>query len=153
MHSAPTTFRPKFNISSFLLLIALVALCLGAARTQPALGIILAVVLLPAAAWTTIMAFRSAATGKPMSLIEKLGRFGGAITGVMAVEFASLVAFCITCVPTRFVAMSAGDRGIIFAVVMGGIAAVAAAVYTARLMGSLFSSYQETPARPESAKP
>jgi hypothetical protein len=127
-------FRPKFHISSFLLLIALVALCLGAGRAQPVLGITLAVVLLPAAGYTTTMAFRSAATGRPMSHFEKLWSFGGAVTGVMAIEFAALVAFCITCVPTGFAAMSAGDKGIIFGVVIGGIAAVAAAAYMTRYL-------------------
>jgi hypothetical protein len=121
--------RPSFHISSFLLLIALVALCLAVGREQPVLGIALAVVVVPAAAYTTIIAFRSAATGRPMSLFQKIWSFGGAMTGVMAIEFAALVAFCITCVPTGFVAMSAGENGIIFAVVIGGIAAVAAAVY------------------------
>ena len=128
VHEAPPTLRPKFNISSFLLLIALIAFCLGVARAQLVLGIALAVVLLPATAYTTIVAFRSASTGRPMSLFEKLWCFGGAITGVMAVEFAALVAFCITCIPTGFVAMSAGESAIIVAVVVGGIAAVAAAV-------------------------
>jgi hypothetical protein len=128
VHATPPTLRPTFHISSFLLLIALIALCLGVGRAQPVLGIGLAVVVLPAAVYTTIIAFRSAAAGRPMSIFEKLGRFGVAITGVMAIEFAALVAFCITCVPTGFVAMSAGDNGIIFASVIGGIAAVAAAV-------------------------
>jgi hypothetical protein len=131
---SPSAPWPTFHISSLLLLIALVALCLGVGHEEPALGIALAVVVLPAAGYTTVIAFRSAATGRPMSVFQKLWSFGGAMTGVMAIEFASLVAFCITCVPTGFVAMSAGEKGIIVAVVVGGIAAVAAGAFMTRYL-------------------
>jgi hypothetical protein len=130
----PGTLRPTFHISSFLLLIAVVALCLGVGRDQPVLGIALAIVVLPAAVYTTIVAFRSAATGRPMSVFEKAWSFAGAITGVMAIEFAAIVSFCTTCVPVGFVAVSAGAPGMIVALVSGGAAAVVTAVFMTRYL-------------------
>jgi hypothetical protein len=67
-----------------------------------------------------------------MSLFEKIWSFGGAITGVIAIEFAALIAFCITCVPAGFIATGTGNDGeVAFDVViaLGGIAAAATAVY------------------------
>jgi hypothetical protein len=128
------TLRPTYHMSSFLLLIAVVAVCLGAGRDQPVLGIALAVVVVPAAAYTTIVAFRSAGTGRPMSVFEKIGSFAGAITGVLAIEFAALVTFCMTCIPAGFVTASAGEPGIIVAIVIGGTAAVAAAAAMTRYL-------------------
>jgi hypothetical protein len=124
--------RRTFHISSLLLLIALIALCLGALRAQLVLGIVLSAVLLPAAVYTTIIASRSAATGTPMPLFEKLNRFGVAIAGTLVVEFAALVAFCITCVPVGFMAFS--ESGVIVACVVGGIAAIVAAVFVTRYL-------------------
>jgi hypothetical protein len=131
---ARPTFRPTFHISSILLLIAVVALCLGVGHDEPFLGIALAVVVVPAAVYTTIIAFRSRATGRPMSVFEKVWSFAGAILGVIAIEFAALVAFFMTCIPTGFVTMSAGESGIIVAVVLGGIAAIVVAVYMTRYL-------------------
>jgi hypothetical protein len=50
----------------------------------------------------------------------------------MAIEFAALIAFFITCVPARFIAAGTGNNGdvaLYVAVALGGIAAVATAVY------------------------
>ena len=125
----PRRCRPTFHMSSFLLLIAVVAVCLGAGRDQPVLGIVLAAVVVPAAVYTMIVAFRSAGTGSPMSVFDKVWSFAGAIAGVLAIEFAALVAFCMSCIPAGFITMGAGESGIIVAVVIGGLAAVAAAAY------------------------
>jgi hypothetical protein len=132
---SPSASLPTFHISSLLLLIALVALCLGVGHDEPVLGIALAVVVLPAAAYTTIIAFRSAALGKPMAVFEKVWSFLAAISGVVVIALAALIAFCVTCIPAGFVAMSGGgETGIIVAVVIGGIAAVAAGAFMTRFL-------------------
>ena len=129
--AAPPTSRPKFHISSFLLLIALIAFCFGRRHARSRFG---------------NHSGGRAAAGRgiyddrciqkrgnreaDVAFREALELCRAAITGVMAIEFAALIAFCITCLPTVASSpMSAGGEvGIIVAVVIGGIAAVAAAV-------------------------
>ena len=51
-----------------------------------------------------------------------------ALMGVVVILFAALVAFCMTCVPTGFIALNAGgESGLIVALVVGGLFAAAAA--------------------------
>jgi hypothetical protein len=111
-----------------LLVIAVIAVCLGVWQAQPVLGVIVAVIVLPALGYTSVIAFQSASKGRPMAVSEKLNRFLAALVGVVVILFAALVAFCMTCVPTGFIAMSAaGDQALIVALVVGGIFAAAAA--------------------------
>ena len=117
-----------FRISSLLLIIPVIAVCLAAGQVQPYAGIGLAVVVLPALGYTCVVAFKSAAAGKPMLVAEKVHTFGAAFLGVMVIEFAALVAFCMTCFPTGYIAFSAGGAtpAIVGAFVIGGLAGVAA---------------------------
>jgi hypothetical protein len=121
--------RPSFHISSMLLIIAVIAVCLGVWQAQPILGVIVAVIVLPALGYTSVIAFQSASKGRPLAVSEKLNRFLAALLGVVVILFAALVAFCMTCVPTGFIALNAGgESGLIVALVVGGLFAAAAAV-------------------------
>jgi hypothetical protein len=117
-----------FRISSLLLIIAVVAVCLAAWQLQPYVGIEVAVVVLPALGYTCVVAFKSASAGKPMLVSDKVHMFWIALLGVVVIEFASLVAFCMTCVPTGYIALAVGglEPGLIVACVVGGLAAIAA---------------------------
>ena len=128
--STPRTFR----ISSLLLLIAVIAVCLGVFHEQPVLGIILAVAVTPAMAYTMIVAAKSEARGRPLATIDKISTFLAAIVGVVIIAFSALVAFVSTCFPAGFIGMNVGGAGIIFAVVIGATAGIAAAVYTTRFL-------------------
>jgi hypothetical protein len=117
-----------FRISSLLLIIAVVAVCLAGWQAQPYVGIGLTVVVLPALGYTCVVAFKSAAAGKPMLVAEKVHTFGAAVAGVLVIEFAALVAFCMTCFPTGYIAFSsnAGPPAVVCAFLIGGLAGVAA---------------------------
>jgi hypothetical protein len=117
-----------FRISSLLLIIAVVAVCLANWRVQPYAGIGVTVVVLPALGYTCIVGFKSAAAGKPMLVAEKVHTFGAAFLGVLVIEFAALVAFCMTCFPTGYIAFSTGGGApaVVGAFVLGGLAAVVA---------------------------
>jgi hypothetical protein len=132
--AAPGSLRLTFRISSLLLIIAVVAVCLGVWQAQPILGACLAVVAVPALGYVCVIGFKSASAGKPMAVPDKLSSFLAALWGVVLVEFAALVAFCMTCVPAGFVAMSAdaaGETGFIVALVLGGVGAFAGGAYVA----------------------
>jgi hypothetical protein len=119
-----------FRISSLLLVIAVIAVCLGVWHEVPFLGIMLAVVAAPALVYTSVVAARSRASGQPMSVFDKVGSFAGALAGVVVIEFSALIGFGATCMPAVGIAVVAGANGqpaMIAAVVVGGIGAVAAA--------------------------
>ena len=74
----PTTgFSPAvtFQISSLLLVIAVIAVCLGIAHENIILGIILAVVVVPALVYTVVVAEKRSAGGSPMAVLDKAATF------------------------------------------------------------------------------
>jgi hypothetical protein len=124
-----------FRISSLLLVIAVIAVCLGVAHENLVLGIILAVVVVPALVYTFIVVEKRSARGIPMAVPDKVVTFLVAIGGVLIIEFSGLVAFCMTCIPIGSVSFGANSAvGMIIALTLGGIAAVAAAGYATYLL-------------------
>jgi hypothetical protein len=120
---------PAFQISSLMLLIAVIAVCAGVWRAGAGWGFALAVAVMPALVYTTFVAFESAAAGRPMDVIEKVGSFIAALAGVVVVALAALIAFCMTCFPAGIVSRNVG-----FALAIGGTAAIAAAAYMTRVL-------------------
>jgi hypothetical protein len=119
--------RPTFQISSLMLLIAVIAVCAGVWRAGSAMGITLAVAVLPALLYTNYVAFESATAGRPMDVFEKVGSFVAALAGVVVVGLAAVIAFCMTCFPAGIV-----SRNIAVGLVIGGTAAIAAAAFVTR---------------------
>jgi len=138
-YAAPTTvFSPAltFRISSLLMVIAVIAVCLGVAHENLVLGIILVVAVTPALVYTIIVAAKSKARGRPMDVFEKVWSFLAALAGVVVIAVSAVIAFCMTCVPIGFATLPAGrllrpgpDTDFIIALVAGGTAGVAAAAY------------------------
>lgn len=141
--------RPlSFRISSLLMVIAVIAVCLGVAHENLVLGIILAMAIVPALIYTVIVVQKRGAGGNPLGVADKVTTFLVAIGGVMIVEFSSLVAFCMTCYPIGFVSVSAaGGLGLIVAFGIGGLAAIVTAVYATRLLLSARSQNQRVARR------
>ncbi len=138
-YQPPTTFVPtplSFRISSLLMVIAVIAVCLGVWHEEPVLGIILAVVVAPALVYTVIVAAKSKARGRRMAVFEKVGTFLAAIVGAVVIAVSAIIAFFVTCFPVGIVTLgAAGTATWIIALVSGGTAAVAAAAYmTYRLL-------------------
>ena len=118
-----------FRISSLLMLIAVIAVCLGVAHENVVLGIILAVVVVPALVYTFIVVEKRSARGTPMAALDKAVTFLVAIGGVVIIEFSAVVAFCMTCIPIGSVSFGANSAvGLIIALTVGGIAGIAAAI-------------------------
>ena len=119
-----------FGLSSLMILVALIAVCLGVRRESPGLGIALAVVSTPAMVRTVFAARRREITGRPMSTGEKAVAFLGSIGVVVTVCAASGAAFVATCFPiglATFNVSSGGGGGIVLAFGLGILAAIAVA--------------------------
>jgi len=131
-YKAPTTIVSPaltFRISSLLLVIAVISVCLGVARENVVLGIFLAVLVAPALGYTVIVAAKSKARGRPMAVFEKMWSFLAALAGVWMIEVSAVIAFFMTCVPVNFATARFGDPGSIMPLVTGGTAVVAAAAF------------------------
>ncbi len=128
----------SFKISSLLMVIAVIAVCLGVAHENLILGIIQAVAVAPALAYTVIVAARNKARGRPMAIIDKVHTFLLAIVAVVVIAVSAIIAFVVTCFPVGYAVINTGGTGTwIIALVIGGIGAVAAAVFMTRFFLNL----------------
>jgi len=86
-----------FQLSSLLLTVTWIAVCLGVALHSIGLGIALAVVGTPAMARTAVAAVRRKAAGRPMDVQEKLAAFAGSLGVVVAIGVAAGGTFFAMC--------------------------------------------------------
>jgi hypothetical protein len=137
----PPAARPRFGLGALMMLIALIAVCLGLMREAPGLLVLLAVTVAPALVWTLVVTSRTKAEeGRPMSLPETMGVFILALLAVVIIWVSSLIAFVATCLPIGFVTFDlgrGGGLGVVLAFGIGGVAAVAAGYGTYRLLRRL----------------
>ena len=122
----------RYGLGSLMILVASVALGLGALRGVPVLGVLI-LVLVPASLvrMMAIVAQRDV-DGRPMNTDESMGVFFGSIGVMMAVILASFLAFAIVCMPAGSMAMGAGGYGMPVALSLAGAAALAVAVWVLR---------------------
>jgi hypothetical protein len=131
------------RISSLLLVIAVVAICLAIVREDLLVGTVLALTVLPALAYTIIAAARREARGSPMAVHEKLRAFLAAIVGVALVAFSTVAMFFLTCVSVSRAADNAGEVGFIITVVIAAFAGAAAGASVTYVL--VFMKNQQTP--------
>jgi hypothetical protein len=99
---APTKVLPsagkakfQFSLASIMLIITLVAVILGAWRMDPRLGIVLAILAIPALIFTCIIASRRRACGQPFSIAKKIGVFAAWLcSGAIIVLGACIITYC-----------------------------------------------------------
>jgi len=141
-YAPPTTFVSPaltFRISSLLMAIAVIAVCLGVAHENWGLGIVLAVAVAPALLWTIYEATTNKANGRPMAVFEKVGTFLGSLVGVVVIEVSAVIAFVVTCVPMGLATVRGfgdsarantwGSTYLPVAVVNGGLVGIAVGGY------------------------
>jgi hypothetical protein len=127
-----------FSLASLVLVIALLAVCLGVGHEAPGLGIVLALVSAPALFHTTARAIRSKAGGRPMSATMKVRVFLASLAAVVLISLSAIIAFVATCFPIGLVSLGVNfQAGMFVAMIVGGIAAVAAPILTYRLIRRL----------------
>lgn len=133
----PVTFAAgrTFSLASLLLMIALMAICLGVGHEVPGLGIALAIVSAPALIRTTVLASRSRGRGRPMSASAKVWMFLASLAAVVVVFLSAVVAFFATCFPIGWVSVGLDSQpGMLVAFIAGAVTAIAAPIFTYRLI-------------------
>ena len=89
--------RPlQYGISSLLLVITFVAILCSIIKMSPGLGIVIAILTLPAMIRTVLVAFRRREDGRPMSPADKTSVFLLTMAISLCVVVASCAAFCFT---------------------------------------------------------
>jgi hypothetical protein len=94
-----------------MLVIALIAVCLGVLVEIPGLGVVLLLVSTPALIRTLMAVSRGKAAGRPLSGWEKMTVFAGSLGVVAVIGLASLIAFIATCFPVGLISVQA-DMGV-----------------------------------------
>ncbi|MBI3468399.1 MAG: hypothetical protein HY000_35810 [Planctomycetes bacterium] len=121
-----------FGLSSLMLMIALIAVCLGVMREVPGLGIVLALLLTPAAVRTAIASSRRERRGQPMTAMERILAFASSLGVVIVTGVASAAAYSGLCFAGVFI--GAGVRhgsyeGPIWGSIIGGGIGLLLAIY------------------------
>jgi hypothetical protein len=134
-----------FRISSLLLIIAVIAVCLAAGQAAVPVRIGVPLFVLPALVYTCVQAYQSVADGRPMEVFDKVMVFLTALWCVFLIEFAAVIAFFMTCIPTGYLglAVGLGPPGIMFGVFIGGLAGIVAGGFVVYLILSV-RKYQRT---------
>jgi hypothetical protein len=125
----------QFSLESLMLLITLIAVCLGMIVAMPGLGVLVIIVAVPALVRTLIVGRHRKIAAAPLNLGEKVAAFLASTGIVMGILLAGLSAFAVACVGTCFaalgIAQASGSRASenwIFQVALGAAILVAVAV-------------------------
>jgi hypothetical protein len=95
----------QFSLESLMLVITLVAVCLGMIVAMPGVGVLVAIVAAPALVRTLIAGFQQRAAGSQMTLSEKALTFLASTGITMAVLAAGGTAFASACFASCLVAL------------------------------------------------
>jgi hypothetical protein len=127
--------RRTIHLNSIMLLIALIAVCLGVLREFPGLGVLLVVLVVPALVRTFTGAARRKALGTPMSWDQKLITFTASVGIVALIGLAASIAFVAVCFPIGVLSINAGGMyGIYFALIAGLAAGISVLVMLGRTL-------------------
>jgi hypothetical protein len=124
----PHTGRFQFGLSTLLTVITLAAILLSIGVTSPGLGIVAAMLALPALVRTCVVAARRRSEGESLSASEKAGVFAATVVMVIGIVLASAGAFVVTFLATCMMGTQVGFGGYEFALRIGAYGAVAAAL-------------------------
>jgi hypothetical protein len=112
----------QFQLSSLLLAVTVVCLCLGLLRMAPGLVVPLLVISVPALVRALAVSRRATTAGMPMAAGAKIGAFITSLCIVVLVLLAGCVAFCMAC----FAAFATtSGQNILIVLVTGALAGVA----------------------------
>ena len=121
----------SFSLTSLMLVMTLVAVCLGLFVVAPGLGVLLSIAAVPALARTAVLIKRGARSGQATTASDKMWLFAASMGGVIVAGVAASVAFFGACVAACFGVVAVVDRPpdwtiVVLLVVGGGAGAVAA---------------------------
>jgi hypothetical protein len=114
-----------------MILIAIIAVCLGVYRLAPGLGILLTILMVPALARTIASVAQRQAVGRAMFWEEKAFAFIGSLVIVALIGLAASFAFVVTCSAT-FYGGGAGLENLQMSILIGVVGAGIAFLYLFR---------------------
>jgi hypothetical protein len=126
----------QFSLASLFLITTWVAVNLGAFLLSPGIGVLVALIGLPALARTLVASNRSKRAGSGLNVLAKVEIFIVSIVIVVAVWMASIIAFFAVCFTGgSLTAAVHAPEPILLVIALGGglIAAIAVASYLFRL--------------------
>jgi hypothetical protein len=102
----------------------LLAILCGIFTMSPGLGVVAAILAIPAALRTSVVALRRTDSGAPMSAVGKVAVFLLTIVMFAVVIVASVAAFFFTCLATS----GSGSSTLGVGLILGGVAGIAVAI-------------------------
>ncbi|MCI0360692.1 MAG: hypothetical protein L0211_19620 [Planctomycetaceae bacterium] len=99
----------QFSLETLMLVITLIAVCLGIIMAAPGYGIVVAMVAAPALVRTLMAGHQERKAGKPLALGEKVLTFIASTGVALAVLVTGGTAFAAACMGSCFVAAGLGD--------------------------------------------
>jgi hypothetical protein len=103
--------RRTVHLGTLMLLIALIAVCLGVFRLAPGLGVLFLILIVPALVRTILSAGQQEDRGHPMSWDEKLLTFFGSVGVVAVLGLAASIAFLVACFSSGVTILAMGSVG------------------------------------------
>jgi hypothetical protein len=103
----------QFSLESLMLVVTLVAVCLGMVMALPGLGILISIVAAPALVRTLIAGYQEKAAGGHMTLTEKVMAFVASTGVTLAVLVTGFAAFGAACFGSCLVALGVQESGAI----------------------------------------
>ncbi len=100
---------PSFSLSTLLLVMTLIALCLGVGAIAPGIAVVLVILSVPALVRTSGILHRRQRAGQPPTLETKLRLFLASFGIVTAIGAASAIGFFAVCLGGGFGVMALGD--------------------------------------------
>ncbi|MEX2114532.1 MAG: hypothetical protein WD845_15160 [Pirellulales bacterium] len=118
---SPLVAPPQFALSTMMLIITLICVCLGVLTIAPGLVVPLVAVVVPALFRTVSATKRMARQGQEVTIADRVATFSTSLGVVFLTWIAGLVAFAAACATAVGVALSTDDGG-------GGNAGIAIAI-------------------------
>ena len=122
----------QFSLSTLFLITTLVAVCLGVGLLAPGLGMLLAIVSVPALVRTLFVGQRQRQSGLDFTTGQKIGAFLVSCALVYAAGWAGMIAFFAVCLGTGLAGLALGgndDWVIWMAVAAGAVVAIPLTVW------------------------
>lgn len=125
----------QFSLATILLVITLIAVCLGTFRISPGFGIAVICFSVPALIRTVVVGVQNKSVGQRLTIGDKLRVFAASLGIMVLVGIAAFVAFQIACWGTCGLITAANSRslpsdaGFMTSVVIGSIAALAIGIW------------------------
>ena len=102
----------QFSLESLMLVVTLVAVCLGMIMALPGLGVLISIVAAPALVRTLIAGYQEKAAGGHLTLAEKVMAFVASTGVTLAVLVTGFAAFGAACFGSCFVALGVESSGV-----------------------------------------